>query len=97
MLDAMAEVADFLADGGTDRKTQRAVERSLEIIGEAARRVSPELQKRYGDVPWKDIIGMRHKIVHDYFDLRLDILWGTAKTDLPELKGRIESIMKQNI
>jgi len=64
---------------------QDAVLRNLEIIGEAVKNLSQDLKKRYKNVPWKDIAGMRDKIIHFYFGVNLDIVWDTIKEKLPIL------------
>ncbi len=57
----------------------------VQTIGEAARRVSPAFQKDHPEVPWSDILGMRHRIVHDYMDVDEDIVWDVATFELPAL------------
>ena len=66
----------------------------MQNIGEAARRVSPELQKAHPDVPWRNIVGIRHKVVHDYFYVDYDIIWDVVTSDLPWLVSRLESIVE---
>jgi len=72
-----------------DELLQDGVIRQLSIIGEAARRVSEDLQRVYPEVPWKDIIGMRNIIVHDYFGVDLGEVWRTVQNDLQPLKAQI--------
>lgn len=67
----------------------------LQIIGEAASRISPELRERYPDVPWGQMIGTRHVLVHGYFDIDLDIVWTAVDEDLPELKRQVMNIFRQ--
>ncbi len=98
ILDAIAFIDGFLAGVDhdaffRDRLRQSGVAHQLQIIGEAAAHLSPDLLSRHSEVPWRDIIGMRHKIVHDYFDLDLDALWTTAKEDLPELKEHVRRML----
>ena len=61
----------------------------VQTIGEAARRVSPALQKDHPEVPWSDIIGMRHRIVHDYMDVDEDIVWDVVTFELPKFVQKI--------
>ncbi len=64
----------------------------VQTIGEAARRVSPAFQKDHPEVPWSDIIGMRHRIVHDYMDVDEDIVWDVATFELPALVKKIKPL-----
>lgn len=70
----------------SDAKTADAVIRNLEIIGEAANRIPEDFQNKHSDVAWNQIIGLRHRIVHDYFGIDLEIIWSILKNDLPTLK-----------
>jgi uncharacterized protein with HEPN domain len=65
----------------------------LTVIGEAISRLSVELRARYPDVPWRQIIAVRHRIVHAYFDLDWQILWDTAIDDIPELRRQVLNIV----
>lgn len=65
----------------------------LQIIGEAARRVSPEYRARHSELPWSEIMGMRHKIVHDYMAVDFDIVWDTVQKDLGPLASQLKSIL----
>jgi uncharacterized protein with HEPN domain len=76
-----------------DRKTLFAVAKALENIGEAVKQVPAQVRRRYPDVPWKDVAGMRDVLVHDYFGIDADIVWKTVKEDLPILKRRIAEIV----
>lgn len=67
-----------------------AVIRKLQIIGEAAKRISPETKAKINGVPWALITGMRDVLVHDYDDVDLDMVWETVQTDIPMLRARIE-------
>lgn len=96
MLEAIEEIRSFVKDS-RDRKTLRAVERDIQIIGEAARHISPVLQKRHPQVPWKDIAGMRHKIVHDYFGVDPDLVWDVVKNDLPVLEEQLLSVLQREM
>lgn len=65
----------------------------VQVIGEAARRVSTKFQRAHAEIPWRKIIGMRHRIVHDYMRVDEDILWQVVTKDLPELLPLLEEIM----
>lgn len=67
----------------------------IQVIGEAANGISPEFQNQHLEIPWKDIIGMRHLLVHQYFGIDLDEIWNTAKQDLPKLQQEISRILKR--
>jgi uncharacterized protein with HEPN domain len=74
-----------------DTKTQDAVVRNLEIIGEAVKHVSEEVRNASPRIPWKSIAGMRDKLIHDYFGVNLDIVWNIVKKDLPSLLDYLET------
>ena len=75
-----------------DLVTQDAVVRQLEIIGEAAKRVSKEFRSNYSDIPWSDMAGMRDVLIHDYIDVDFGVVWKTASEDIPRLKDLIIKI-----
>jgi uncharacterized protein with HEPN domain len=78
----------------TDQKTLFAVIRAIEIIGEASNKVPKNLKVRYADVPWREIGGMRNKLIHEYFGIDSKVVWKTIKNDLPLLKKHLELIYK---
>lgn len=78
-----------------DRKTSNAVVRSIEIIGEAVRQIPKSVRDKDPSIPWKDMIGMRNKIIHEYFGVNYKIVWKTAKQSLPKLKTRISKLIMQ--
>lgn len=98
MIDA-AKDAVFFSEGkqasdlATDRKLSLALVKSIEIIGEAATRVSPETRSKSPDIPWVDIVSMRNRLIHAYFDINLDILWKTVSEELPPLIVQIEKLL----
>lgn len=77
----------------TDRKTQDAVVRNLEIIGEASSRLSNEFRNAHSDIPWTLMRGLRNRIVHAYFGVDLQLVWEVIVDDLPPLKKRIEKVI----
>jgi len=92
MLDAIEVIEDFLKDVNRkdfmeDKLIQDGVIREIEIIGEAAKRLSDSLKGKYPDIPWKDVCGMRDRLIHDYFGVDLDDVWRTAQEDLGDLKN----------
>jgi uncharacterized protein with HEPN domain len=79
---------DFLAD----RKTQDAVTRNIEIIGEAARSLSGDFKEQHADIPWADIVGIRNIIVHQYFGILPDVVWDVIRNELPLLRLQIAGL-----
>jgi uncharacterized protein with HEPN domain len=75
-----------------DKKTQDAVVHNLEIIGEAAKNLSPAIKGRHPDIPWRKLAGVRDKIVHHYFGINYDIVW-QIKEDLAGLLQKIDEIV----
>jgi len=82
------------ADLESDHVLELALTRLLEIIGEAANRVSQETQQRYPQIPWRQIVGLRNRLIHGYDAVDLDILWDIVRHDLPELIAVLERIIK---
>jgi uncharacterized protein with HEPN domain len=76
-----------------DDNLRLAVAHLLQMLGESSRRITEESRQAHPEIPWGDIIGMRHKIVHDYMDVDFDIVWETATGDLPGLVAHLERIV----
>ena len=98
ILEAVQQIRAYVADRSEevftkDRKTQDAVIRNLEIIGEAAKNLSANLRKSHSAVPWKDLMGMRDKMIHHYFGINYEIVWQIAKEELAGLLPRLEEIL----
>ena len=97
MLDASNEVLSF-AQGkdrsalDTDRKLTLAIIKSIEIVGEAASKISQECRVEFPQIPWANIITMRNRLIHAYFEIDLDILWETITEDIPPLIEELEKI-----
>lgn len=90
MLDAAREALSFCegkkrADLDRDKMLARALVKAIEIVGEAASKVTPAARAEMPGVPSADIVTMRHRLIHTYFDIDLDIVWNTAAEDLPPL------------
>ena len=97
MLDAAKTVVEFtrglrFEDFLKDRKTRNAVERNLEIVGEAARCVSPETRENHPDVPWRSVIGLRNVLAHEYGEIRYEILWTIIGNKLAALIKQLEDM-----
>ena len=78
-----------------DKKTINAVIRSLEIIGEAAKNIPDLLRNKYQTVTWKNMTGMRDKLIHEYSGVDLEIIWKTLKEDIPKFKTLLEPLKKE--
>jgi uncharacterized protein with HEPN domain len=81
------------ADLDTDRLLNLALTRLVEIIGEAANRIPDEIQEKYPDLPWLQMIGARNRLIHGYDSVDFDILWMIISRDLPHLIRRLEEIV----
>jgi uncharacterized protein len=81
------------AEFEADEECQFAVIRAVEVISEAANRVSLEFQSNHADIPWRNVIGMRNRVIHGYDDITLSVIWETASIDLPDLIRLIETIV----
>jgi uncharacterized protein with HEPN domain len=96
MLISARRAQEFLA-GITDEDFlasplhQHAVTRALEVLGEAARGVSEDRRRALPYIPWEDVIGMRSKLIHEYFHVKLDVVWGVVRNDLPALIEQLEA------
>ena len=95
--DAIKQILNYTATGPesffADRKTQDAVVRNLEIIGEATKRLSQSLKDAHPDIAWKPIAGMRDKLIHDYFGINLQLVWDVVERDLPTLRRKIAQLL----
>ena len=95
MLDAAREALSFI-DGKTrselneNRMLVLSLVKEVEIIGEAAYRISESTRNKFPEIPWADVIGMRNRLVHAYFDINLDVLWQTLVGDMPLLIPQLE-------
>lgn len=98
--DALREVGEFVEREDREsfmenRMLQNAVMRSFEVVGEAARRVSPEFREAHPQVPWRLMGDFRNKLIHGYFALDLEVIWKTATEDAPMLLARIEGLVEE--
>ena len=98
MRDAAIEAIRFAVDQSrenlnSNRMLTLALVKEIEIIGEAAGRISPECRVRYPQIPWIQIIGMRNRLTHAYFEVDLDIVWEAVTGDLPSLVLEIEKVI----
>ncbi|MEM4312076.1 MAG: DUF86 domain-containing protein [Nitrososphaerales archaeon] len=77
-----------------DDKTIFAVIRALEIVGEAAKKIPDKIRAKYPEIPWKEIAGMRDKLIHEYFGIKLEVVWETVKKEIPSIEPEFEKILK---
>jgi len=98
ILEALEKIERYTPRGKqafeNDEMFQVWVVRHLQIIGEAAGRISVDTQMRFPEVPWRKMIGMRHVLVHGYFEIDLEIVWAVIEKDLPSLKEQIQSVQQ---
>ena len=100
ILDAISDIEKFIIgvseeDFSKNREKQYAVLRGLEIIGEASKNLSDELKAKCPGIDWKNIAGMRDKLIHAYFGVNLPLVWETVKNDLPQLKKQAQNLLKE--
>lgn len=101
MLDAIAKVRRFVgrkrrAGFLADPLVQDAVMRNIEIIGEAAGRVSREFSLENASIPWREIAGMRHRLIHGYMQVNLDTVWQVVERDLPALQKSLAALQRKS-
>jgi uncharacterized protein with HEPN domain len=97
ILDAIRDIERYRPESRSafdeDERTQVWMVNRLQIIGEACRMLSDELRARHDAVPWRAIIGMRHHLVHGYFDVDPDVVWSAITERVPELRQHMETIL----
>jgi uncharacterized protein with HEPN domain len=97
--DAILTIAEYTSEGREaffhDKKTQDAVVRNIEVIGEAAKNMSDTLKSKYSHVAWREITGMRDKVIHDYAGVDLKLVWDVIENNLPSLLKTIEKMIEE--
>ncbi len=97
LLEAINQIQEYSDQGRSAFEQEKLIQswfiRHLQIIGEAARTLPEEIRDLAPSIPWRDFIGMRHVLVHQYFGVDLEILWEIVANDLPRLKPEIEALL----
>lgn len=98
MLDAIERIEKYAARGrgefSENELIQTWIVHHLQIVGEGARKLSLEFRSRFPGIPWKQIVAMRHILVHDYFGVDLDQVWSAVEADVPVLKGQLREALE---
>lgn len=97
MLHEIGEIKGDLKKPDRDSTVTRAVVRSIEVIGEAARNVSAVFCDRHPNIPWRKMIGMRNILIHGYFDIDYEEIWKTVEEDLPQLEKELLATLNKEI
>ena len=80
-----------------DKKTSYAVVRALEIVSEASKKIPPETRDSFPGVPWKEMAGIRDKLIHEYFGVNSRVVWNTVMEDIPRLKPLIADVIEKEV
>jgi uncharacterized protein with HEPN domain len=100
MLDIIGKIGQYTSGMSfqeflQDSRTQDAVVRNLEVLGEAARRIPPDIQERYPEIPWAQIVGLRNRLIHGYFLVDYGIVWEIVQNELSPLREKLEQIARE--
>ena len=100
IVEAMNKIEEFISGMSfeeflNDDKTKSAVIRKFEVLGEATKNVSDIIRNNYSQVPWKEMAGMRDKLIHSYFGIDYELVWITIKKKIPEVKSMIQKILEE--
>ena len=97
ILESISDIKEFTSgmtfdNFAKDKKTVKAVVRGLEVIGEAANNIPKHIRESYSEIPWEEIIGMRNRLIHEYFGVDSDIVWQTIEEDLAPLEATVKKM-----
>lgn len=100
IFESITDIREFISgisreDFFKDKKTIKAVVKSLEVIGEAAGKIPHGVREIYSEIPWQDTIAMRNRLTHEYFGIDLDIIWQTIEEDLPLLEKTVKRMIEE--
>ena len=100
ILEAMSAIEQFVEgvefeEFKTDDMRSSAVIRKFELIGEAAKSVPESIKQEYPDIPWKDMAGMRDRLIHFYFGIKYELVWNTIRDVIPQVKASITKILEE--
>lgn len=98
ILEAIKRIRDYILDMDynsflVDMKTRDAVVRNLEIIGEASKNIKDDFRNQYPDLPWKEMAGVRDKLIHHYFGINFEVVWTIIHEELPSVQENIDIIL----
>jgi len=102
ILEAISNAMEFTKEMSYDEfvkdtKTVYAVIRAIEIIGEAVKNIPEDIRMKYPDIPWRSIAGMRDKVIHAYFGVKIERVWEVVKRDIPNLKPKFEEMLREEV
>ena len=100
IVDNMRDAEEFIqglsyGDFAVDKKTFNAVARAIEVIGEAAKNIPEDMRSKYPSVPWREMAGMRDKVIHSYFGVDREALWLVVKERIPSIRPLVEQIIRE--
>ena len=101
MVDATNQALTFVAEKSrseleTDQLLTLALVKLIEIFGEAASKITRDAKSQTQEIPWADIVAMRNRLIHGYFDVNLDIIWRTVNEEMPPIARQIENLLSSN-
>ena len=92
----MEDIEGFTFEAFTrDKRTQYAVIRALEVMGEAAKHIPEDIRQRYPEIPWREIAGMRDKLIHDYIGIEMETVWLVVKRHIPAFRPSIQQVLSE--